>query len=337
MAVSRRTSAAFTLVELLVVITIIGVLMALLLPALNAVRESARQTQCKNNLMQMGTAANGHLTTNGFFPSAGWGMMWLGDADRGTGAGQPGSWIYQILPYMGLSNIHDLGKGQGSSTTVDTSSYKYKTAGPALKSAIIPTFNCPTRRRATLFPDTITQGAFNSALPPGLNHSDYCANTGTWDAGEAFSGPPTSCLSSFPLNCSWDPDAANGDGVVYQASQVTQGMITDGMTNTFFAGEKWLNPYMYYNSTDAGDDNSMMEGFDHDVIRWCGVNQPLLQDLNLGNVVHNNQNNGFGSAHSSGANFVFCDGHVKLIPYSIDLTIYTHLGCRNDGIVNETY
>ena len=60
--------------------------MALLLPAVNSVRESMRRTQCKNNLKQMGLAANQHVSQYGFFPSAGWGKQWLGDADRGTGA-----------------------------------------------------------------------------------------------------------------------------------------------------------------------------------------------------------------------------------------------------------
>ena len=337
MAVSRQKNAAFTLVELLVVIAILGVLMSLLLPAVNSVRESMRRTQCKNNLAQMGVAANAHVAQYGFYPSSGWGMSWLGDADRGTGPSQPGSWIYQLLPFMGLDMIHDLGKGQGNAASTNFSStYKYTTGGPQMKIATIPLFTCPTRRKVMVYPDHIQQGAYNAALPTGLNHSDYCANTGTWDAGEAFGGPDPSCLTSFP-NCAWDPDAANGDGVSYQASQVTPGAITDGLSNTFFAGEKWMNVNEYYTSYDAGDDNSMLQGFDHDVIRWASQNQPLVRDVNLGHIIWNSQNNGFGSAHTAGTNFVYCDGSVRLISYTIDLTIYQNLGCRNDGQVNENY
>ena len=73
MAVSRRKHAAFTLVELLVVITILGVLMSLLLPAVNSVRESMRRTQCKNNLMQIGVAANAHVATVWILPIRGLG------------------------------------------------------------------------------------------------------------------------------------------------------------------------------------------------------------------------------------------------------------------------
>ncbi len=346
MTVSRRKNAAFTLVEILVVITILGVLMSLLLPAVNSVRESMRRTQCKNNLTQMGAAANAHLAQYGYFPSAGWGMVWLGDPDRGTGATQPGSWIYQLLPFMGLDMIHDIAKGQGNGTSSSyTSSPKYTAGLPQMKGSPFPGFICPTRRKVMLYPDAIKQGAVNAALPAGLTHSDYCANTGTQDATDAFGGPPLSCYSTFP-NCSWDSDASTGDGVVYQASQVTPGSITDGLANTFFAGEKWLGPQFYYSSVQAGDDNSMLEGFDHDIIRWCGQNYPPARDTNTSSCYTQNgtvswwcntQDNAFGSAHSAGVNFVFCDGHVQMISYTINLTIYTNLGCRNDGQNNENY
>ena len=70
-------------------------------------------------------------------------MMWMGDADRGTGPSQPGSWIYQILPFLGLDMIHDLGKGQGNGG--DSSSYKYTTAGPEMKSAVDSPFSSAPR------------------------------------------------------------------------------------------------------------------------------------------------------------------------------------------------
>jgi prepilin-type N-terminal cleavage/methylation domain-containing protein/prepilin-type processing-associated H-X9-DG protein len=199
MAVFRRNYLAFTLVELLVVITILGVLVGLLVPAVNSVRESMRRTQCKSNPTQMVVATNAHLTQYGFFPSAGWGMMWLGNPDRGTGSFQPGSWIYQLLPFLGYDMIHDLG-------------------------------------------------------------------------------------------------------------------------------------------------NSMLERFDHDVIRWCGSGYgPFKDTINAGCTTNGTSfwcapaDNSFGSAHAAGVNFVYCDGSVRLITYQIDPTTYTYLGCRNDGIVIESY
>ncbi len=248
---------------------------------------------------------------------------------------------------MGLDMVHDLGKGQGNGALSNfTSSYKYTTGGPAMKTSALPLFICPTRRKAIVYPDLINQGANNSALAGGLNHSDYCANTGTGDAGDSFFGPSLNCMSTYP-NCSWDGDAAQGNGVVFQASQVRPSAITDGLTNTLFAGEKWHCVPLYYTSAEAGDDNSMMQGFDHDVIRWTGLSYPPLQD-SLTTAAAGCTTNGtsywcqpqdfsFGSAHSAGVNFVFCDGHVVLISYSINMTTYTAMGCINYVAMNPGY
>ena len=88
-------SRAFTLVELLVVIAIIGILIGLLLPAINAARESGRRTQCMNQVKQVGLACMQHESTNGFLPTDGWGWYWVGDPDRGYTRAQPGGWHLQ--------------------------------------------------------------------------------------------------------------------------------------------------------------------------------------------------------------------------------------------------
>ena len=101
----------FTLIELLVVITIIGVLISMLLPAVQAAREAARQTQCRNNLKQLALAATNHESQAGVFPTNGWGYAWIGDPDRGTGKTQPGGWIFNVLPFLESANVPALAKG----------------------------------------------------------------------------------------------------------------------------------------------------------------------------------------------------------------------------------
>ncbi len=177
MAVSRQKNAAFTLVEMLVVISILGVLMGLLLPAVNAARESMRRASCKNNLKQLGDAAQAHVTAQGYFPSSGWGYTWTGDPDHGYGAHQPGGWIFSLLPYLGLDMIHDKGKGlagPGSGTA------KYAALAEG-RSAVIPLLICPTRRRAVAYPygDPNQPVNFNSAVGNMANKTDYAANGGS--------------------------------------------------------------------------------------------------------------------------------------------------------------
>ena len=100
------------------VITIIGILIALLLPAVQAAREAARKTQCANNLKQLALAMLHHEQAHGFFPSGGWNYQWSGDPDRGTGKKQPGGWNFATLPYIEQQALYDLGSdGQPNTWT----------------------------------------------------------------------------------------------------------------------------------------------------------------------------------------------------------------------------
>ena len=114
-----NSRSASTLVELLVAIAIIGVLIAILLPAVQSARESARLAQCKNNLKNIGLGLLSYHDVHKQFPGGGWGHYWVGVPERGDGRGQPGGWIYAVLPFVEEGNLHDLGIGATGNAAIE--------------------------------------------------------------------------------------------------------------------------------------------------------------------------------------------------------------------------
>jgi prepilin-type N-terminal cleavage/methylation domain-containing protein/prepilin-type processing-associated H-X9-DG protein len=344
MAIARRSSRAFTLVELLVVIAILGVLMALLFPAVGAVRDAMRRSQCKSNLRQIGEACQSHCTKLGYFPSNGWGGRWVGDPDCGFGASQPGGWLYSVLPFIGLDTIHDIGKDRTGGKP--TPPYAML-AGQ--ESAAVPLFICAARRKAIAYP--LSFAPVNAPLPsPALGgKTDYAVNGGSVPFGASNPsqymgtdpGPAISCYASFP-NCTWPypQQSTYFNGISGARSQITPGQIPDGLSNVFLAGEKFVNSSYYSSGTDLGDAGSAFQGNDYGTARWVYSNASITAPLK-----DNKQNGGtvspapywFGSPHSQGAHFVFCDGSVKMINYTVDPSTYQSLAVRNDGTVSENF
>src|SRR5262245_20972346 len=174
---------AFTLLELLVVIAVIGILLALLLPAVQSAREAARMVECKNHLKQIGLAWLHHHSVHKFFPTGGWGSNWAGDPDRGYDKRQPGGWAYNSLPFLEEGSIHDLGKGMVYGGAPDK---KTVLAGAAQSASSI--FLCPSRRAPTApFVFTLQSASYANINFQGVStvwRGDYCANAGDqmWNA-----------------------------------------------------------------------------------------------------------------------------------------------------------
>ncbi len=287
-----ESRAAFTLVELLVVITIIGILIALLLPAVQA---AARRMQCVNNLKQIGVAAHLSLEQLGHFPAGGQNVFSVGNPDLGAGAGQTGGWCYNILPYMEQEALYRLG---GNDDT--TGDGKKKRMQTPVHWAI-----CPTRRTPVVFPNGINR-AQDGITCDMLARGDYAACVGD---DQTIEGNTT------------------GSGVCFEKSVIAARDVVDGMSQTYYGGEKTISPDLYLAGTSSGDDDTLWNGGNYDSIRSTNKRYaPLTVDTpGTDNVLS------FGAAHANGCNMLLCDGSVQTMSYSLDADVHACLGNRKDG------
>jgi len=344
-----RKVRGFTLVELLVVITIIGILIALLLPAVQAAREAARRAQCTNNLKQLALAALNHESTTGYLPAGGWGNIWVGNPDRGYGNKQSGGFFYNCLPYMEQTGLHDLALTIVPPVAEMDANRKAKSL--EMVRTPLAAFYCPTRRRSQVYPlpsstsSSLANANMPSPVTSGWARTDYAANAGsyvvTWGDGPSASAAPA------PPGVPTLVDMTKSTGVCHQGSMVTMAYVVDGSANTYLVGEKAIHPDRYLDGADAGDLWPALSGADDDLNRWVAnypshdrTNYPFPPKFDASNPAYppvmdslsmpGDYTRRFGSAHSAGCNMALCDGSVRMISYSIDPATHLYLGHRTD-------
>ena len=324
----RNARFGFTLIELLVVIAIIGLLVQMMLPAVQAAREAARRRTCTNQLRQIGLAAQSHMNATGRFPTGGWQWNWVGDPDRGNDQRQPGGWIYNLLPHLELQVIHDLGRRRDAATK--------KRFAAQMQATPLALFNCPSRRDPVAYTAVRPNDIVNSDTATMHARSDYAANGG--DLFLPTGHGPTSYEHARSAEYQWR-DMSKMTGICFLRSMIRPKHVTDGLSYTYFAGEKYLNRADYDTGKDSGDDFSLYQGADFDILRWTSPTATVtyfgIQDQpNLPSLDRRSHAAilSFGSAHPGGWNAVFCDGSVHTMGYDLDAEIHRRMGNRHDGL-----
>jgi prepilin-type N-terminal cleavage/methylation domain-containing protein len=304
----RQSRTGMTVIELLVVMAIIGILVGMLLPAVQAAREATRRVVCQNHLKQIGLGFQMHHTTIGWLPTGGWGWDWTGDADRGYDERQPGGWTYNLLPFIEQSDLHDADKGsQGA--------IKLSRAADRLQ-ALVELFSCPSRRSGEL---TVTyQQMFNADYREMVAKSDYAVNCGDQPRNEISGGPPAGTTTP-------PPTPTLETGISFRCSRIGFNAILDGTTHTLCVGEKYLAIDRWGSGTDAADNESMFTGYNNDLFR--STNEIFFPpSVDRHHVVRFS----YGSAHPAGFHAVMCDGSVHTYGFEIEKEVYRRLGNRAD-------
>ncbi|MCC9604863.1 DUF1559 domain-containing protein [Blastopirellula sp. JC732] len=340
----------FTLVELLVVIAIIGVLIALLLPAVQQAREAARRMQCSNNLKQMGLALHNYHDTYGIFPPAGYRYAW----PAAGWAHQP-SWLFRILPFIEQSAAYDSGPLTDNNFDPVSGNSAPSRHWQAMNQVRVPIYWCPssslpgTKESAT---NSATQGLGAPAMIE-VQLTDYAANGGC-----AFQGGTTNTAHSSTV-WGWGGRFAD-NGVVpmmfdgsgsngARGTNVTFATITDGSSNTIAIGEQsdWYDDNGTPMDARAGSVRpgfwSCGPGIEGNYLHNHVVTAFPINAIGLGwpgksrnaDITYNNV--AFRSAHPGGAQFVLSDGSTRFISETVSFSTYTALMDRGDGAVIDSY
>jgi prepilin-type N-terminal cleavage/methylation domain-containing protein len=319
MVPQSRKRRAFTLVELLVVIAIIGILVALLLPAIQAAREAARRSSCSNNAKQIGVALHNYHDTYGAFPAGSWifNTAGVGSTSCTSGAGRRAPWTVSILPFIEQQTLYER-----CDLTAEfvSSNAESPTSGPNREvwRETVATYQCPS---------------FTARSNPN-NHSNYYGVMGGGPHGLGY------CQSSNSGRRFYR------NGILFQNSETRLGDVEDGTANTFLVGEQ------RYQLLDGGRTDSHWLGW-ASTIRGggssvTGVLAAAQLPINVfdghgdkydttfatsgtpppqGQGLHQRS---FGSYHPGGCHFVIADASVRFIAETIDLNLYYYLAIRDD-------
>lgn len=273
---NRKSHFGFTLVELLVVVAIIGILIGMLLPAVQQVREAARRTACANNLVQIGIATHNYEFAHEHLPP---GVMDKKGPVLATPKGLHVGFLVELLPYI---------EQRGIASNFDKSIGTYAVPNEPARQMAIPTYSCPS------FYGT---GQLNADGSAGMSNYAGCHH-----------GTET-------------PIDKDNNGVLFLNSKVTFGDMLDGSSNTILAGD--FLPYddsLGWASGTRASLRNMSEIVDPEDWEAVRLAPPAP------NIV-----GGFGSMHSSGANFCLAGGSVQFLTNTMDVEIRTNLGDRADG------
>ncbi len=295
-ATPQRGRRGFTLIELLVVIGVIGLLMAVMLPAIQAAREAARKTVCQSNLRQIGLALDLHHSARKTLPSG-----WLGnDAMEHPGWG----WAAQILPYI----------EEGKTVFQSAGQIFLPLDDPRFTSTIqlsLPLYTCPSDGSPLIF----------TLPPPSLSAASKIATTAAIltpaQATVQYTVARANYAGNYGTHAVEDAPTA-GNGVFFRNSRIRYAFLSQGLSKTMFVGER-------SSRTGGTTWTGVFINADRPMPRVVGTTETVPNDV-LGDIA------GFGSDHGGGANFLSGDTAVAFVSDEIDLTVFRSMSTRDGGV-----
>jgi prepilin-type N-terminal cleavage/methylation domain-containing protein/prepilin-type processing-associated H-X9-DG protein len=312
-----RSRTGFTLIELLVVIAIIAILIGLLLPAVQKIREAANRMKCSNNLKQIGLALHNYHDTVGTLPS---GHVELLDA--GGNFQYYSSWAIDLLPYVEQDNLFK---------TYNNTIPNQDPANQTFCNTVVRTYLCPSDVRATgvsYLPETVAPDGGGN---PGRRYtaSSYKCMTGLGNTANTntYGGFWNEVQSAMAANPG-GRGAFHGDGYSGLSPETLAG-ITDGTSNTIVVGERHTKTHFTRGPFWADSFNLYSKG-----AAWP-YSASMIPDYDkcASQINANYCKYGWGSLHTGGINFLFGDGHVRVIKPEIDMNTFMALSTIAGGEV----